>query len=588
MGSIATRLTALLVLPLLAIVYLGLGTIAREQADADAARQITADADLRRTVASVTSPAQLEQLALEGLARVDTVGLPRETVISITGIDLEAAYQGNAAEFDVVLQELISEHGSLELSNGENLAARINFIRGTLETQRTLSTELRASRDDVRRVFDMLNDALTDALTASSPTGDGSIDISAAGEQSRLEALRNLQIAGGARGWALLDELTALSSTENDTGVPILAAAARLESATELYRSKLGPEQLAEFDAVDAALLPVPDVLLASANSNTDAFDPAYVSIAAATFVDHLAYLDALEQYSTGEHVGVVELLDTRAANAEDVVSQTRLLIVGLTISTVLFGILISLSTLRPLQRLRRRANQIGRGDLDLKPLRVTGPTDIRMLTDSVNDMLGTLQGVDEHIRALSVGETLGNNAYELPGNIGVSIRQSLNHLNQVTKQLKASEELSSAIVEQAADGIWTVDADGMITSANESSGTILGVHREVQIGRQMTDFLSTLSGEVVLECPETGPSHYLVASSPIEGGPEPLTAVIAHDVSEHLRFEQKLAYQAHHDALTGLPNRFALLEHIADVEHDGSVAILFLDLDGFKTVNDV
>ncbi|MGY1672489.1 putative bifunctional diguanylate cyclase/phosphodiesterase [Geodermatophilus sp. SYSU D00710] len=65
---------------------------------------------------------------------------------------------------------------------------------------------------------------------------------------------------------------------------------------------------------------------------------------------------------------------------------------------------------------------------------------------------------------------------------------------------------------------------------------------------------------------------------------------VITHtDISERARHEQQLAWQASHDDLTGLPNRARVLELIGEALADESsrTALLFLDLDGFKTVND-
>jgi diguanylate cyclase (GGDEF)-like protein/PAS domain S-box-containing protein len=60
-------------------------------------------------------------------------------------------------------------------------------------------------------------------------------------------------------------------------------------------------------------------------------------------------------------------------------------------------------------------------------------------------------------------------------------------------------------------------------------------------------------------------------------------------DITDRLAFEVKLAHQANHDPLTGLPNRTLLAQYVADRFRPGSagLACLFLDLDNFKVVND-
>lgn len=58
--------------------------------------------------------------------------------------------------------------------------------------------------------------------------------------------------------------------------------------------------------------------------------------------------------------------------------------------------------------------------------------------------------------------------------------------------------------------------------------------------------------------------------------------------LSEITSIHGELEHQAHHDALTGLPNRVMLVETLADaLENDARPALMFLDLDGFKPVND-
>ena len=76
------------------------------------------------------------------------------------------------------------------------------------------------------------------------------------------------------------------------------------------------------------------------------------------------------------------------------------------------------------------------------------------------------------------------------------------------------------------------------------------------------------------------------------DGKPQYLISVI-RDLTERRRHEQQIAHMAHHDALTDLPNRTAFNECIAatlDIaEASGeSFALLCIDLDRFKTINDV
>ena len=65
----------------------------------------------------------------------------------------------------------------------------------------------------------------------------------------------------------------------------------------------------------------------------------------------------------------------------------------------------------------------------------------------------------------------------------------------------------------------------------------------------------------------------------------------VHQDITEQRRVEEKIAHMAHHDALTGLPNRVLLRErlnyHLSSVHRGASFAVLCLDLDYFKQVND-
>ncbi|MCT4620042.1 MAG: GGDEF domain-containing protein [Marinisporobacter sp.] len=64
----------------------------------------------------------------------------------------------------------------------------------------------------------------------------------------------------------------------------------------------------------------------------------------------------------------------------------------------------------------------------------------------------------------------------------------------------------------------------------------------------------------------------------------------IATDVTERIQAEKKAKYMAYHDTLTGLPNRALLQEYLDEMigcKDQGKIAVYFMDLDGFKLVND-
>lgn len=67
------------------------------------------------------------------------------------------------------------------------------------------------------------------------------------------------------------------------------------------------------------------------------------------------------------------------------------------------------------------------------------------------------------------------------------------------------------------------------------------------------------------------------------------MTQALAEDIARRERVEAQLAYQATHDSLTGLPNRHQLIEELDQIliESNELLSVLFVDLDGFKEVND-
>ena len=82
------------------------------------------------------------------------------------------------------------------------------------------------------------------------------------------------------------------------------------------------------------------------------------------------------------------------------------------------------------------------------------------------------------------------------------------------------------------------------------------------------------------------------LTAHPLEFAGRAAVLMVAQDVTDRLRAERVLTHQALHDALTGLPNRAMLLDRLGRAiaraqRADGTVAVIFLDLDRFKVIND-
>lgn len=559
--------------------------VEQESRSASEALRLADDARVQRAVAAVYGPAQLEQTALEGLAAIDKIGVPRDLVVTISGADFEGIYNANRIKLDQSLDELAAAETERVVSTA-GLADALSFIRGELSVQRSMSEESRATSEGIREVFEHLDILLAKTLRgaeSSATTSAASADTS--GVRSELEALSQLLISAGDRGAYMLSGLLDRSP---ETTLEIIEADARLELAIESFETMLTDDEVLRFEEVQNLIEPLPAdfVSLADRVSIDQVLDPVYIRTAASALLDQFTFVTALEQYSDEFHDAAVVSLDDQAVAAQSAAFRTTLTVVATIAVSLLVLLILTVSILRPLKRLTRRAATISDGAFDVEPLPLHGPKDVRTLTNTMNDMMATLHQVDHDISTLANG-AYSNLRSELPGSIGVSLRGSFQRLEDTNRELMASQQLASAIVEQAADAIWTINADGIIATANEASVSLIGVSASTQIGQSLRLYLPHNDGEVTIEGAAGERARLLVASSDIDSGSEPLTAVIARDISERLRYEERLAYQAHHDALTGLPNRFAILEELSIRPLGEAVAILFLDLDGFKSVND-
>lgn len=163
----------------------------------------------------------------------------------------------------------------------------------------------------------------------------------------------------------------------------------------------------------------------------------------------------------------------------------------------------------------------------------------------------------------------------------------------------RASAPSAHTILQAMSDAVIATDTTGAITYLNPAAERLTGWSVAEVVGAPLGQVIDVDPGvRVHRACRVTCRDG---ATRPAEATTTPLIdafgratgdVVVCRDVGPALALSQVLSHHAEHDALTGLPNRRALLARlevaVADaVRHGYTAAVAFLDIDGMKVVND-
>jgi diguanylate cyclase (GGDEF)-like protein/PAS domain S-box-containing protein len=183
----------------------------------------------------------------------------------------------------------------------------------------------------------------------------------------------------------------------------------------------------------------------------------------------------------------------------------------------------------------------------------------------------------------------------------------------EAQEALRASERRFADVVDAAGEFVWEVDGDGRFVYASDKVESVLGYTPVELLGRHPADFTPPQEHERVdAWMKETGREHkpfrsfeYLSQTKDghliwVEVSGVPFRTPDGRegfrgtglDITERKRAEQRIEELATRDALTGLPNRLLLNDRLGhalvNARRKGELlALLFIDLDNFKTVND-
>ena len=172
---------------------------------------------------------------------------------------------------------------------------------------------------------------------------------------------------------------------------------------------------------------------------------------------------------------------------------------------------------------------------------------------------------------------------------------------------------LNAAIVESSNEAIIGISLEGIISSWNSAAEKLYGYTEEAAIGQSISILVHKDSKENLTELMERvkqggSVEHYrayrmrkdgrqipvLCSLSPIKNGQGQVIGLstVGHDISEQVRLEQQIRQMAFYDPLTNLANRRLLderlsREFVANRRYGHHGALVYIDLDNFKPVND-
>ncbi len=277
----------------------------------------------------------------------------------------------------------------------------------------------------------------------------------------------------------------------------------------------------------------------------------------------------------------VVALQDQGEADALANGALMNLVAIGVVVLVITFAasLILSRSIARPIGLLASGMRQIAAGRLDER-VSASGLKEIEDLSSSFNTMATNLQ--------------------------------------RSAQDLRRAHDKSQTILNAAGEGIYGIDANGHVTFINPSAQKMLGWTGEDLNGRSAHETLHHAKADGSpyrhADCPilaalQAGnvyskaddvfwtkdgisfPVEYI--ASPIQEGETIVGAVVTfQDISERRAAEETIRHLAYHDSLTRLPNRALFTDRVAMALNHARrasqmVAVIFLDLDRFKLVND-
>jgi diguanylate cyclase (GGDEF)-like protein/PAS domain S-box-containing protein len=196
------------------------------------------------------------------------------------------------------------------------------------------------------------------------------------------------------------------------------------------------------------------------------------------------------------------------------------------------------------------------------------------------------------------------------------ALERSVSEVTLLSNRSRDAEARTRSVLENVADGIVTIDEDWAIESFNRAATELFGYEEEEAIGQSLSRMVVAEDPGVLadrdaagLRVPASAPGTARPTASTgkrkdgstfpmelelsdVQLGARKVHVACVRDISERHSYIEELKYQALHDDLTELPNRVLFEDRVnhairVAARSGESLALLLLDLDGFKAVND-
>ncbi|MEW8505410.1 MAG: EAL domain-containing protein [Candidatus Thiodiazotropha sp.] len=337
---------------------------------------------------------------------------------------------------------------------------------------------------------------------------------------------------------------------------------------------------------------------------------------------DGNSYYDvAIPVIHDSQKQGIVRLGFSTEEIEEKVMQAIRQILVNFLFTFALIALLLNLflrkKLIEPVKQLSEYATSIADGRFEA-PVKIRSRDEVGKLSHALQEMGGTIKrqidtmrrsGVEleEKVEARTRELANANSTLQASNN---NLKMTLEREKKLSEALRFSEERFRMLFEANKAVMLTIDpTTGSIIAANRAAVEYYGYSMNQLLRMSISD-INTLSKEEVAVEMERAKNeernHFVfrhalasgeirdveVHSGPFTWDGEQVLYSIIHDITDRKKAEAELEHIAHYDPLTGLPNRRLktdrLRQAIAHSKRNGtSVGVCYLDLDGFKPIND-